>query len=183
MDPLADKLLVTAARSCRSSQMELAPAWMVAVILGREFFVTVLRSVAHARGQTLPASPLGKVKMVAQVVAILTLLLGRGHLQGFFFLGQIALWVATLTAFVSAVDYSPAPEQHPSAPRAAAAGPGGPAGGRTRASPQPCQRLSSAIRFLAFLGVLALRKLVDEPVVVRQRLRPAASLASRHSPR
>ncbi len=80
MDPLADKLLVTAAL-VSLVQLELAPAWMVAVILGREFAVTVLRSIAHARGQALPASPLGKVKMVAQVAAILILILGQGHLQ------------------------------------------------------------------------------------------------------
>ena len=105
MDPLADKLLVTAAL-ISLVQMELAPAWMVAVILGREFSVTVLRSIAHARGQTLPASPLGKVKMVAQVVAILVLILGRHHMQQFFIVGKIALWVATIAALVSAVDYS-----------------------------------------------------------------------------
>jgi len=104
IDPLADKLLVTAAL-ISLVQMELAPAWMVAVILGREFSVTVLRSIAHARGQTLPASPIGKIKMVAQVVAILVLILGRGHLQQFFIVGKIALWVATITALVSAVDY------------------------------------------------------------------------------
>ena len=104
MDPLADKLLVTAAL-ISLVQMGLAPAWMVAVILGREFAVTVLRSIAHARGQSLPASPLGKVKMVAQVVAILILILGQGHTQQFFIVGQIALWVATITALVSAVDY------------------------------------------------------------------------------
>ena len=49
MDPLADKLLITAAL-VSLVQMDLAPAWMVAVILGREFAVTVLRSIAHARG-------------------------------------------------------------------------------------------------------------------------------------
>lgn len=105
MDPLADKLLVTAAL-ISLVQMELAPAWMVAVILGREFSVTVLRSIAHARGQTLPASPIGKVKMVAQVVAILVLILGRHQMQQFFIVGKIALWVATIAALVSAVDYS-----------------------------------------------------------------------------
>jgi CDP-diacylglycerol--glycerol-3-phosphate 3-phosphatidyltransferase len=105
MDPLADKLLVTAAL-VSLVQMELAPAWMVAVILGREFSVTVLRSIAHARGQSLPASPIGKVKMVAQVVAILVLILGRGQMQEFFVVGTIALWVATIAALVSAVDYS-----------------------------------------------------------------------------
>jgi CDP-diacylglycerol--glycerol-3-phosphate 3-phosphatidyltransferase len=102
MDPLADKLLVTAAL-VSLVQMSLAPAWMVAVILGREFSMTVLRSIVHARGQTLPASPVGKVKMVAQVVAILLLILGRGPL---FVVGQIALWVATIAALVSAIDYS-----------------------------------------------------------------------------
>ena len=105
MDPLADKLLVTAAL-ISLVQMNLAPAWMVAVILGREFSVTVLRSIAHARGQTLPASPIGKVKMVAQVVAILVLILSLGQPREVFIVGSIALWVATITAIISAVDYS-----------------------------------------------------------------------------
>lgn len=105
MDPLADKLLVTAA-FVSLVYLNLAPAWMVVVILGREFFVTVLRSIAHARGQTLPASGLGKVKMVAQVAAILILILGEGHVRGFFVLGQVALWIAVISALVSAADYS-----------------------------------------------------------------------------
>ena len=105
MDPLADKLLVTAA-FVSLLYLDLAPAWMVAVLLGREFYVTVLRSIAHARGHSLPASPLGKVKLVAQVAAILILILGKGHLQGFFVLGQVALWIATVAAIVSAIQYS-----------------------------------------------------------------------------
>jgi CDP-diacylglycerol---glycerol-3-phosphate 3-phosphatidyltransferase len=105
MDPLADKLLVTAAL-VSLVYLELAPAWMVVVILFREFAVTVLRSMAHARGHALPASPLGKVKLVAQVAAILILILGRGHMRGFFILGQIGLWIATIAALVSAIDYS-----------------------------------------------------------------------------
>jgi CDP-diacylglycerol--glycerol-3-phosphate 3-phosphatidyltransferase len=104
MDPLADKLLITAAL-VSLVQMDLAPAWMVAVILGRELAVTVLRSLAYGRGVTIPASPLGKVKMVAQVVAILLLILGRDHLAGFEVVGQWALWVAVGTAVVSALDY------------------------------------------------------------------------------
>jgi CDP-diacylglycerol--glycerol-3-phosphate 3-phosphatidyltransferase len=104
MDPLADKLLVIGAL-VSLVQLDLAPAWMVAVILGREFAVTVLRSVAYARGFTMPASPLGKIKLIAQVVAILILILGQGHLHSFFVVGQIALWVATITALLSAVDY------------------------------------------------------------------------------
>src|SRR5918999_4526867 len=93
LDPLADKLLVTAAL-VSLVQMDLAPAWMVAVILGRELAVTVLRSIAYARGVVIPASPLGKFKMGSQVVAILALILGHDHLQQFFILGKIALWVA-----------------------------------------------------------------------------------------
>ena len=104
MDPIADKLLVTAAL-VSLVQMDLAPAWMVAVILGREFLITGFRGVAYARGVTIAASPLGKVKMAAQVVAILLLILGQDRLQPFYLLGQIALWVVMLTTLVSGVDY------------------------------------------------------------------------------
>src|SRR5215204_2910805 len=64
LDPLADKLLITAAL-VSLVQMDLAPAWMVAVVLGRELAVTVLRSLAHSRGVSIPASPLGKFKMAS----------------------------------------------------------------------------------------------------------------------
>lgn len=104
MDPLADKLLITAAL-VSLVQMDLAPAWMVAVILGREFAVTVLRSIAHARGVIIAASPLGKFKMASQVIAILLLILGSEHLQQFSVLGRVALWVAVVAAVVSGVDY------------------------------------------------------------------------------
>jgi CDP-diacylglycerol--glycerol-3-phosphate 3-phosphatidyltransferase len=101
MDPLADKLLITAALI---SLVGPAPAWIVAVILGREFSVTVLRSVVHARGQSLPASSLGKVKMVAEVVAILVLILWHDQHQ-LLLLGQLALWVAMIAGVVSGVEY------------------------------------------------------------------------------
>jgi CDP-diacylglycerol---glycerol-3-phosphate 3-phosphatidyltransferase len=110
MDPLADKLLITAA-FISLVQMDLAPAWMVAVILGREFAVTVLRSIAHARGMVIPASPLGKIKMAAEVTAILLLILCGGisavqpPLQRFFVLGTVSLWIAMVTAVISGVDY------------------------------------------------------------------------------
>ena len=90
MDPLADKLLVTAAL-VSLVQMGLAAAWVVAVILGRELGVTVLRSIAFSRGLTIAASPLGKFKMASQVVAIILLLtLSRGSLQPFFIVAQLA---------------------------------------------------------------------------------------------
>jgi CDP-diacylglycerol--glycerol-3-phosphate 3-phosphatidyltransferase len=105
MDPLADKLLVIAAL-VSLVYLELAPVWMVVVILGREMYVTALRGMTHARGQSLPASLLGKIKLIAQVAAILILILGKGHLQGFFVLGQVALWIAMLAAVISAIDYT-----------------------------------------------------------------------------
>jgi CDP-diacylglycerol--glycerol-3-phosphate 3-phosphatidyltransferase len=103
MDPLADKLLITAAL-VSLVQMDVAPAWMVAVILGREFAVTVLRSLAHSRGVSIPASPLGKFKMVSQVVAILLLIMGPEN-PLFLKLGRGALWVVVFAAVASAVDY------------------------------------------------------------------------------
>ena len=104
MDPLADKLLITAAL-VSLAQMGLAASWMVVLILGREFAVTLLRAVAHARGHALPASPLGKIKMIAQVVAILALILGSAGLEPLLWLGWFALWAATIAALISAADY------------------------------------------------------------------------------
>ena len=121
-DPLADKLLTIAA-FISLVQMELVPAWMAAVLIGRDFAVTALRSRAHARGTPMPASPLAKVKMVAQVVAILALILGREELREFVVIGQVALWVAVVTALASAADYfrwfsRPRPIQQPEIGRA-----------------------------------------------------------------
>jgi CDP-diacylglycerol--glycerol-3-phosphate 3-phosphatidyltransferase len=104
IDPMADKLLISAA-FISLVQIDLAPAWMVVIIIGREFAITGLRSIAYARGIAMPASSLGKIKMVAQVIAILLLILGQDHLQGFFVLGQVALWVVLVTAVASGVDY------------------------------------------------------------------------------
>jgi CDP-diacylglycerol--glycerol-3-phosphate 3-phosphatidyltransferase len=104
LDPIADKLLTSAA-FISLVQLDLAPAWMVALIIGREFAVTALRSLAYSRGITLPASPLGKIKMASQVTAILLLILGWGPLPWLAPLGLAALWVVMLAAVVSAVDY------------------------------------------------------------------------------
>ena len=104
IDPLADKLLTSAAL-ISLVQLDLAQSWMVAVIIGREFAVTTLRSLAYARGVPMPASPLGKIKMVAQVVAILALILAHGQAWPFYWVGQGALWVVVVTALVSGADY------------------------------------------------------------------------------
>ena len=104
LDPIADKLLISATL-ISLVQLDLAPAWMVAVIIGREFAITGLRSVAYARGLTMPASPLGKLKMVSQVVAILLLILGWERMPLLLLAGQAALWVVLATALISAFDY------------------------------------------------------------------------------
>jgi CDP-diacylglycerol---glycerol-3-phosphate 3-phosphatidyltransferase len=103
IDPLADKLLTSAAL-ISLVQLDLAQSWMVAVIVGREFAVTTLRSLAYTRGVAMPASPLGKIKMVAQVVAILALIL-HGRAWPFWWIGQAALWVVVVTALISGADY------------------------------------------------------------------------------
>jgi CDP-diacylglycerol---glycerol-3-phosphate 3-phosphatidyltransferase len=104
IDPLADKLLTSAAL-ISLVQMDLAPAWMVAVIIGREFAVTGLRSLAYARGVVIAASPLGKIKMVVEVVAILALILGHDRSGVIYAIGQTALWLVVVAALVSAADY------------------------------------------------------------------------------
>jgi len=106
IDPLADKLLTLAAL-ISLVQLDLAPAWMVAVLLGRDFAVTGLRSLAYSRGVAVPASPLGKIKMVAQVVAILALILAHGQMREFYLdrIGQTALWIAVIVSLASAADY------------------------------------------------------------------------------
>ena len=127
LDPLADKLL-TAAAFLSLVELGAVPAWMVMIILGREFVVTGLRNVAAGRGVLVPASVLGKAKMIAQVVCILLLLLGRRYplLQA---PGLLALWAVVVLALVSAADYfrlfwrevvrgpAPAPAERRAAPQ------------------------------------------------------------------
>ena len=104
LDPIADKLLISATL-ISLVQINLAPAWMVTVIIGREIAITGLRNMAYARGFVMPASPLGKLKMVSQVVAILLLILGWERAPLLLLAGQAALWVVVVTALVSAFDY------------------------------------------------------------------------------
>jgi CDP-diacylglycerol--glycerol-3-phosphate 3-phosphatidyltransferase len=103
LDPIADKLL-TAAAFISLVEMKAVPAWMVMIILGREFAVTGLRNIAALRGVLIPASGLGKGKMASQVVAILLLLLGRRY-PILAPLAMLALWVAVVLALVSALQY------------------------------------------------------------------------------
>jgi CDP-diacylglycerol--glycerol-3-phosphate 3-phosphatidyltransferase len=103
LDPIADKLLMSAA-FISLVELGLAKAWMVVIIIGREFAVSGLRSIAAQRGVTIAASPLGKTKMVTQVIAI-SLLIVAYELGEFRFTSVIALWLVMVFALVSGVDY------------------------------------------------------------------------------
>ena len=108
LDPVADKLLISSA-FISLVQLQVVPAWMVVIIIGREFAVSGLRSIASAQGFTIDASELGKIKMVTQVAAITLLILGI-PMDGtpnpiFQSLGRIALYFVVLFATLSAMDY------------------------------------------------------------------------------
>jgi CDP-diacylglycerol--glycerol-3-phosphate 3-phosphatidyltransferase len=75
LDPIADKLLISAA-FITLVEARLAPAWAVVIIIGREFAVSGLRSIAATEGFTITPSRMGKFKMLTQVVAITLLILG-----------------------------------------------------------------------------------------------------------
>ncbi|HEV2763112.1 MAG TPA: CDP-diacylglycerol--glycerol-3-phosphate 3-phosphatidyltransferase [Pyrinomonadaceae bacterium] len=78
LDPIADKLLISAAL-ISLVENRLAPAWAVVVIIGREFAVTGLRSIAAADGVVIAASRMGKFKMLAQVVTVALLIMSDVH--------------------------------------------------------------------------------------------------------
>ena len=86
-------------------QLDRVPAWIAAVIIGREMAVTALRSVLQSRGVSMPASSLGKLKMAAQVTAILGLILSPSVPFPLDWVGTVALWVVLALAIWSAVDY------------------------------------------------------------------------------
>ncbi len=103
LDPIADKLLMSAA-FISLVELGLARAWMIVIIIGREFAVSGLRSIAAQQGVTIAASPLGKGKMISQVIAISLLILGY-QLGEFLFIGTVALWIVMFFALGSGVDY------------------------------------------------------------------------------
>lgn len=105
LDPLADKLLVSAA-FILLVELDLAAAWIVIVIISREFAVTGFRLVAAGEGVVLAASNMGKLKTVAQIAAIAFLLL---HNFPFSYLGfpvdTVILYIALILTVWSGVDY------------------------------------------------------------------------------
>ncbi|MBI4667136.1 MAG: CDP-diacylglycerol--glycerol-3-phosphate 3-phosphatidyltransferase [Nitrospinae bacterium] len=102
LDPVADKLLVLAAL-VPLVELDRVSAWIVVVILGREFAVSGLRMIASAQGIHIASGASGKYKMGAEITAILFLILDFNAL--FHFIGQIAILTAMGLAIISAVDY------------------------------------------------------------------------------
>jgi CDP-diacylglycerol--glycerol-3-phosphate 3-phosphatidyltransferase len=115
LDPLADKLLISAAFvALVQFNPSLVPAWIAIVIIGREFLVSGLRSIAATEGFTIEASDLGKLKMVVQIVAAVAVILAHHWrdwpVYGQFFLpvywvAYLAIWFMVAVSLISAVDY------------------------------------------------------------------------------
>lgn len=103
LDPIADKLLISAV-FISLVELGLAPAWMVVVIVGREFAVSGLRAIASGQGLVIPASGWGKAKMLSQVVAASLLILALRH-EMFILPGKVALWLVVIVALASGTQY------------------------------------------------------------------------------
>jgi CDP-diacylglycerol--glycerol-3-phosphate 3-phosphatidyltransferase len=103
LDPIADKLLVSAAL-ISLVQMRVLPGWMAILIIAREFAVSGLRSIAAAEGYTIKASDLGKTKMVSQVAAISVMLVATRHRE-LLLPGEIMMWGVIFFALISALSY------------------------------------------------------------------------------
>jgi len=115
LDPLADKLLIAAAFvTLVQFNPALVPAWMAVVIIGREFLVSGLRSIAASEGFTIQASELGKFKMLVQIISVVAVILARrwhewplGGIYIFpvYWIAWLAIWFMVLLSLVSALDY------------------------------------------------------------------------------
>jgi CDP-diacylglycerol--glycerol-3-phosphate 3-phosphatidyltransferase len=103
LDPIADKLLISAAL-ISLVQVRVLPAWMAILIVGREFAVSGLRQIAAAEGYTIKANDLGKTKMFSQVVAVSCMLLAVRH-PALQLPGMILMWIVVVFAMLSAISY------------------------------------------------------------------------------
>ena len=103
LDPVADKLLISAAL-ISLVEIRLLPGWLVILIISREFAVSGLRSIAAAEGYTMKAGELGKSKMVFQVVGVTLVLLSIrwSALRPF---ALAAMWAVVIFGLASAIDY------------------------------------------------------------------------------
>ncbi len=114
LDPVADKLLIaTAFITLVQFNPSLVTAWMAVVIIGREFLVSGLRSIAASEGFTIQASDLGKFKMVVQIVSVVAALLDHrwkewaigAYIFPVHWIAVTAIWFMVVLSMVSAADY------------------------------------------------------------------------------
>ena len=114
LDPMADKLLIAAAFvTLVQFNPSLVPAWIAVIIIGREFLVSGLRSIATAEGFTIEASEIGKLKTVIQIVSVVAAILA--HRWDYWTFGPVliavhtialcAVYWMTIVSIISAVDY------------------------------------------------------------------------------
>jgi CDP-diacylglycerol---glycerol-3-phosphate 3-phosphatidyltransferase len=114
LDPLADKLLIAAAFiTLVQFTPRIVPAWMAVVIIGREFLVSGLRSIAASEGFTIEASNLGKFKMFVQIFSVVAAILSHHwinwDLRYLIFpvelIARVSIWFMVALSLVSAIDY------------------------------------------------------------------------------
>lgn len=102
MDPLADKLLVCSALIC-FVEIGKMPAWMVIIIIAREFIISGFRLIASDNGIVIAANYWGKFKTVSQMIMIILLIMDLGGV--FYILGEAFKWIALALTVISLVDY------------------------------------------------------------------------------
>ena len=114
LDPVADKLLIAAAFiTLVQFNPRIVPAWMAVIIIGREFLVSGLRSIAASEGFTIEASDLGKMKMLVQIVSVVAAIVDHhwAHLPWYFLyvpvhpIALASIWIMVALSLVSAIDY------------------------------------------------------------------------------
>jgi len=105
MDPMADKLLVCSALVCLCAMGDI-PAWVVLIIIGREFTISGIRQIAADNGVAIAASNWGKAKTVAQMVMIIVMLCERAFsVTALSLPGDIIMYLAVALTVISLVDY------------------------------------------------------------------------------
>jgi CDP-diacylglycerol--glycerol-3-phosphate 3-phosphatidyltransferase len=114
LDPLADKLMITAAYIILVAyNPRIVPPWIAVIIIGREFLVSGLRSIAASEGFTIEASEIGKLKTVIQIVSVVAAILARrwdywdwgGFIIAVHMIALWAIWWMTVVSIISATDY------------------------------------------------------------------------------
>ena len=104
MDPLADKLLVCSAMICMIELTRL-PAWVVIIIIGREFIISGFRLIAAENGIVIAANYWGKFKTVSQMIMIILLILHFDTIPAFVILEQIFIWISLALTVISLMTY------------------------------------------------------------------------------